>query len=266
LLDSIHRARDQAEAEMAVTQQERAKAGELRATLKKRLRDVDLERLRILQDARIEARAELESLREEIRRLRRQLSAAGKPLTEIRRLQHEVATLTKQATSEPEPLPVVTEEEPGLTKRPVKVGDTVWLSTLQVEGQVLSLDETQAEVSIGRLRIRASLDELEWRRSQPPRAPERELPQSLVGRASQASVELDLRGERVETALQRLESFLDAGLLSNVPWVRIIHGKGTGRLRSAVRGALKTSPHVVRFEDGKDGEGGWGVTVAHLGT
>ena len=86
----------------------------------------------------------------------------------------------------------------------------------------------------------------------------------FFARSPLAGIELDLRGERVEGALQRLDGYLDAALRENAPWVRIIHGKGTGRLRTAVRQMLKEHPRVSRYEDGKDGEGGWGVTVAHL--
>ena len=49
-----------------------------------------------------------------------------------------------------------------------------------------------------------------------------------------------------------------------MPFVRIIHGKGTGRLRQVVREALKKSPHVQRMENGGESEGGEGVTVAHI--
>ncbi len=266
LLDSIHRARDEAEADRAATQQERAQAGELRGSLQQRLHNIDLERLRILQDTRIEAQAELNEFREEMRRLRRQLSAAGKPLAEIRRLQQEVEAVAESTVPEPEPLPPDEGLKDSVAQRPVKVGDTVWVTTVSANGEVLSLDETRAEVQIGRLRIRAGLEELEWREGQDSGKPERELPSSMTRSAASPGVELDLRGERVEDALRRLDSFLDASLLSNAPWVRIIHGKGTGRLRSAVRQALKAHTQVQRFEEGKDGEGGWGVTVAHFET
>ena len=266
LLDSIHRARDEAEAELATAQSIRFEEQEQRDVLQQRLHRIDLERLRILQDARIEAQVELDQFRDELRHLRRQLSAAGKPLVEIRKLQRAVETAAQESLPEPELLPAVDAPDDGRAKRPLQVGDTVWINPLEIEGEVLSLSRTQAEVRIGRLHTRAALDELEWRQSQPPSEPEPELPQAAARKASAGRVELDLRGERVEGALRRLDSFLDDALLGNVPWVRIIHGKGTGRLRTAVRQALKAHPQVRRFEDGKDGEGGWGVTVAHMGT
>jgi DNA mismatch repair protein MutS2 len=262
LLDSIQRARDEAEEELIRRHEARSDAEKQREMLRDRLRQIDLERLRVLQDARIEAQAELDRFRDELARLRRQLSAAGKPLTEIRQLQTQVEQVARRSLPEAEPIDF---PQNGEVVRPIKEGDTVWVNTLKVEGKVLSLDSGQAEVQIGRLRMRADLDELEWRQSETKREPtERELPQSVTKLSAGGRVELDLRGERVEAALQHLEGFLDDAVLSNVPWVRIIHGKGTGRLRTAVRDALRAHPSIRDFEDGKDGEGGWGVTVAHL--
>jgi DNA mismatch repair protein MutS2 len=77
-------------------------------------------------------------------------------------------------------------------------------------------------------------------------------------------MELDLRGQRAEDALAALDQYLENAYLSGMPFVRIIHGKGTGRLRQVVREALKASQHVKRFETGLEGEGGDGVTVAHI--
>jgi DNA mismatch repair protein MutS2 len=262
LLDSIQRARDEAEEELARRHEARSDVEKERDMLRDRLRQIDLERLRILQDARIRAQAELDEFRDELASLRRQLSAAGKPLTELRQLQRQVEQVASQALPEAEPVELPTE---GGKTPPIHEGDTVWVNTLKVEGKVLSLDNGQAEVQIGRLRMRTDLDELEWRQSETKTdSTERELPQSISRLASSGRVELDLRGERVEAALQRLDSFIDDAVLSNVPWVRIIHGKGTGRLRTAVREALRAHPNVADIEDGKDGEGGWGVTVAHL--
>jgi DNA mismatch repair protein MutS2 len=81
---------------------------------------------------------------------------------------------------------------------------------------------------------------------------------------SSPGMELDLRGRRVEDGIQELEQYLDTAFLAHLPWVRIIHGKGTGRLREAVRDILTKNSYIKSWEEGKDGEGGAGVTVAKL--
>jgi DNA mismatch repair protein MutS2 len=265
LLGSIYQARDQAEAALVTARQVRLDADKERDALKRRLQEIDLERLRVLQDARIETQAEVAQFRDELRDLRQRLSAAGQPLTEIRRLEQQARELEQAAAPQLAPARVAPDSVGGADRRRLRVADTVWVTTLRVEGEILTLDGDQAEVQIGRLRTRAALDELEWRKSKTVSTPERELPLSSGSLGANARVELDVRGERVETALQRLEHFLDDAVLGNVPWVRIIHGKGTGALRTAVRQALKEHGQVNHFDDGKDGEGGWGVTVAYLG-
>jgi DNA mismatch repair protein MutS2 len=77
-------------------------------------------------------------------------------------------------------------------------------------------------------------------------------------------MELDLRGKRVEEGLTELEHYLDSAFMARLPWVRIIHGKGTGKMRQAVRQLLSQHSQVRSWEEGKDGEGGAGVTVAKL--
>src|SRR4030042_937312 len=79
-------------------------------------------------------------------------------------------------------------------------------------------------------------------------------------------LEIDLRGRLVDEALDELERHLDAAYLAGTPFLRIIHGKGTGRLREGIRQALRGNPYVRSFEAGTDGEGGGGVTFVRLGT
>ncbi|MRR10441.1 endonuclease MutS2, partial [bacterium] len=82
--------------------------------------------------------------------------------------------------------------------------------------------------------------------------------------APSPGMELDLRGQRAEDALEALDRYIDSAYLSGLPFVRIIHGKGTGKLRQAIRDALRHSPNVDRWQSGQENEGGDGVTVAHL--
>ena len=73
-----------------------------------------------------------------------------------------------------------------------------------------------------------------------------------------------MRGQRAEDALLMLDNYLDKAYLAGMPFVRIIHGKGTGKLRQEVRAALKEHSQVASFEEGHPGEGGDGVTVAKM--
>jgi DNA mismatch repair protein MutS2 len=103
---------------------------------------------------------------------------------------------------------------------------------------------------------------VEWRSS--PQLAKVVVSTPTVQTTTQARMEVDLRGLRVEEGIMELDRQLDAAALNGMPFVRIIHGKGTGAMKKAVREALQNNPHVKRFEGGKDGEGGDGVTVAFM--
>ena len=83
--------------------------------------------------------------------------------------------------------------------------------------------------------------------------------------AARVSPTIDLHGERVEAALERLQAYLDDALLAGLDEVVVVHGVGTGALRRAVRDALREHPRVRSFRGGRRDEGGEGATVAELG-
>jgi len=119
-------------------------------------------------------------------------------------------------------------------------------------------------VQIGHFRVRVRPEDVELRdradlQEPPPAAKAVSLPS-----APSPGVELDMRGYRVPDALARLEEHLNNAFLAGLPWVRIIHGKGSGALRQAVRDALPGHALVASFRSGEEGEGGDGVTVARL--
>jgi DNA mismatch repair protein MutS2 len=147
------------------------------------------------------------------------------------------------------------------------VGDRVRLRTIDAEGVITGLNQEQAEVQVGRLRVRARLDELIPAGESPAieHRPAEAQPQVVSRGIPQAPpLELNIRGRTVEDGLEDLERRLDAAYLAGMPFVRVIHGKGTGRLREAIRQALKDNPYVSSFEPGQAGEGGDGVTVVRL--
>ena len=78
------------------------------------------------------------------------------------------------------------------------------------------------------------------------------------------STEINVLGQTVEEACFVIDKFLDNAVVSALPSVRIVHGKGTGALRTGIHKFLKTHPHVKSFRLGTFGEGEMGVTIVEL--
>jgi DNA mismatch repair protein MutS2 len=124
------------------------------------------------------------------------------------------------------------------------------------------------------LRLRVALDELQRPNQADEETPIETVPAKRAARSNAPAaifhpspgVELDLRGQLAEDALQRLDNHLEQAFLADLPYIRIIHGKGTGRLREVVRRALRHSRYVKNWTTGSEAEGGDGVTVARLDT
>ncbi len=258
LLDSIYDLRDKMEAEQAGTRLTLREAERQRDELAEQLAAIEAERLAVLAEARAQAQAEIEAVQEELRRARKQIRDAVS-LNQLKNLSKEITAVAETALPVPAPSP---KAPPRQTRRKLQVGDTVLVKALDKKGEVVSISKNEVLVAIGRLQMRAKFDEIEFK----GRPVEEEPEQSVrVGSGMASSgLELDLRGKRVEDGLEEMDRFLDNAFLARMPWVRIIHGKGTGKMREAVRVALRHNSHVASFEEGKDGEGGAGVTVAKL--
>ncbi len=259
LLADIHRQRAAAETARQAAEAAQAEAQKMARALRDRLLKIDEERAAILDAARDEAARQIAALNAEIESLRRRLSAAQQ--AEVEAVRTRAAEL--EAKAEPEqPAPI---EMPQVeARRPIGAGDTVWVRPLGATGQVISIAGREAEIGIGALRMRAHIDDLEWRSS--PQATAEHEGRTDFRPSITPRLELDLRGLRADEALRELEKHLEAAYLSGMPFVRVIHGKGTGSLRKAVREALRDNPVVSAVESGQDGEGGDGVTVVRLVT
>jgi DNA mismatch repair protein MutS2 len=289
LLDEILRQRDLARETRAESERARQEIEGLRVELAEQLEKVEDERRAILESARTEAARQVENLRVELETARRALASA-RPLriTEVenkawneeqseslQEVEQQVDDL-EAAFSEPvgRRIPVIQET---VLQRPIRLGDRVRLRSLNTQGVVSALGEEEVEVQVGGLRVRTRLAEVipvaaeaeteakPARRKRAAVEPASEFsPASFL--PSSPGMELDLRGQRADDALDALERYLDGAFLAGLPFVRVIHGKGTGKLRQAVREAMGQHPHVRSFEPGGEKEGGDGVTVAKLET
>ncbi len=266
LLDEIHQQRDLARQARRLTEAAKQEAQDLQAELAERLEGIEDERRAVLEKAHQEADEELEQIKEELRQVRRALAQARQPAEALQTIEEQVAELEEMVDR-----PVV-RRKPSIDGRPlqraIRLGDRVRLRSLNTQGVVTSLSDEEAELQVGVLRVRARLSELVLPgdaslQSADPPAPEA-APTRQINIPASPGLELDLRGQRADEARDALERYLDTAYLSGLPWVRIIHGKGTGRLREMVRQTLQGQPHVRSFETGGDKEGGDGVTVVKL--
>ena len=146
---------------------------------------------------------------------------------------------------------------------PVSEGDSVVLKGLNLTGEVLSVSEENgdAEVSVGKVRLRVDLGRLA--RVDGPETEDRVEVGIDLG-PTLSSAELDIRGFRAEEALVTVEQFLDKAVRDGLSSVRIIHGKGTGALRQAVREHLERHPLARSFEPEAPERGGSGATAVEL--
>ena len=264
MLDSIYSLREKMEAEEAGTRLALHDAEANRDRLQKRLQEVENERERILETTRAEADAELEEIRGELRSIRRKIRDAAS-LNLLKKIGKEVEQIEEEQVKPIVPHIKVKADNSSKKKekekrRALRSGDMVHVKSLKANGEVIEVGKKEAVIAIGRMQMRASYDDLEFK-GRPVTEQESEIIGMLV---SSPGIELDLRGRRVEDGIEELDKYLDSAYLARLPWVRIIHGKGTGKLRVAVRDSLKAHEFIRSWEEGKDGEGGDGVTVAKL--
>lgn len=142
-------------------------------------------------------------------------------------------------------------------------GDEVKVLTFGQKGTLLEkVSDNEWQVQIGILKMKVKEKDLEYISTPKPVETR---PMAIVqGRDADVKLELDLRGERYEAALLRVEKYIDDALLSNYPRVSIIHGKGTGALRQGVQEYLRNHRSVKKIRFGEAGEGGSGVTVVEF--
>ena len=150
----------------------------------------------------------------------------------------------------------------------VQAGDIVMIKDLNQQVKVLSLPDKNNSlfIQMGMIKTKVKKDRLAV--YNPELAKKVILPnikqETFTLKKYDISNTLDLRGERVEEALDNLENYLDKASLANLSPVYIIHGHGTGALKSAVRDFVSTSPYVAKYRIGEDAEGGDGVCVIDI--
>jgi DNA mismatch repair protein MutS2 len=267
MLAEIKRAREAALAAESDAKSNLRRAEALRADLQFRLAGVEEARRAVVDEVREQAQSELSAVREEIERARARL--AGLANAEVGTKggsRHEAwlaeaESLLAQRALEMQPTPRARPPQPLVVEGPLLPGDRVWVPSLQASGEVAAVGPTDVEVKIGSFRIKLAQNRVELQQRGATPAVQSG---GSVPKPASPGMELDLRGLTVDDMLLELDRYLDSAYLAGLPWVRLIHGKGTGALRQAVREQLRSHPLISAFRAGENNEGGEGVTVAKL--
>ena len=259
-----------AEKERALAEEAHRETTKLRDEAEKLQRELAARRETELRKAKDEARKVLQKAQREseqiIADLKKQRNASVKD--------HELHALrAKLQDAIDDNTEAIVPGEEGSPVTAAKPGDTVLLVNLNTKATVLTAPDARGECTVqaGALKLKANIADM--RVAKPDKAEKKGRQPAGKGSGSGARVnvsaravetECDVRGMSLEEALLAVDMFLDGAMLNRLRQVFIIHGKGTGTLRSGIQAALKKNPAVKEFRLGRYGEGEDGVTVVTM--
>ncbi len=157
-----------------------------------------------------------------------------------------------------------------ISAKSLRIGDSVRVLSLNLNGTVSTLPNAKGElyVQMGILRSQVNIKDLELLPDAPDMASDSSKAKQKTGsgkikmsKSFAVSPEINLIGMTTDEAVPMLDKYLDDAYLAHLPQVRVVHGRGTGALRSAVHKKLKKLKYVKEFRLGEFGEGDSGVTI-----
>ncbi|WP_246067025.1 endonuclease MutS2 [Paenibacillus koleovorans] len=266
MIASLEANRATAEAERRNAEQQRAEIEAVKRQLEDEQRRFREQRDKLLvraeqeaRDAVAKARAEADEVIRELRRLALEERGAVK--------EHKLIDAKRRLD---QAAPELRAKDPqSAVKRKaerVEAGDEVRVVHLNQKGHVVELiNDKEAMVQLGIMKVKVRHDQLEKLKSAPAAKPQQQV-SATVKRTRDENVrtELDLRGANLEEAIMETDRFLDESFLNGFGQVYVIHGKGTGVLRTGLTEYFRKHKHIKSFRLGNYGEGGVGVTVVEL--
>ncbi|MBB6669714.1 endonuclease MutS2 [Cohnella nanjingensis] len=267
MIASLEQDRRRAESERQTAERDRREVETLRQQLEDERFKFQEQKAKLLEEAREQARQQVAKARREaeeiIADLRKLAMEEGASVKEHRLIE------AKRRLEEAVPDPVEKPRAGGGKPVKIEAGDEVKVFSLGGQkGHVVELSGNEALVQLGILKMKVALADLDpVRKSGAPAAAKKAPVQATTVKRSRDEnirMELDLRGATLDEAIIEVDRFLDESFLANLGQVYIIHGKGTGALRSGIQDFLRRHKHVKSYRLGNYGEGGAGVTVAEL--
>ena len=258
------------------------KLDELLSKYDTKLTELKSQRTEILSQAKREASEILSTTNAQVERTIHEIRKSQAEKEKTKQVRKELEDYKKQVQEQSEVIPELFKEQtkkkdkikvatpPQPKKDALTSGDYVRMSDGGVVGKILSIQGKKAEVVFGSLRTFVDMAKL-VKATKPKEtistqvsSVSKSTSDSSRKRQLAFSTEIDLRGMRVDEALQAMVYFLDDAVQFNASRLRILHGTGTGALKVAIRQLLKTNPNVSSFADEDVRFGGAGITVVNL--
>ena len=226
---------------------------------------IEKQKEKILRDAREDAKRIYEQAKREadeiIKEMRKGAKDAHKLDEERQKLKKGLGKMEEKLSED-----VFRQKNPPIDPKKLLLGQAVEVTSMGQRGSVLTLPDKNGNltVQVGILKINVHMSALRLAEEKKEKAKKGAGLKISTGKSMSVKSELDLRGYMVDEALIELDKYLDDATLSGLDTVRIIHGKGTGALRSAIWEFLRRHHHAKSFRQGAFGEGDLGVTVIEI--
>ncbi|WP_123041683.1 endonuclease MutS2 [Cohnella candidum] len=267
MIASLEQDRRRAESERVTAERLRAEVEKLRQQIEEERSRFQEQKVKLLDEAREEARQSVAKARREaeeiISDLRKMALEEGASIKEHKLIE------SRRRLEDAVPAPAARPRAAaGAKTAKIEPGDEVRVHSLGGQkGHVVELTgNAEAVVQLGIMKMKVALADLEPMGKKPQAKTPAKSAGASVKRTRDENMrsELDLRGATLDEAILEVDRFLDEAFLANLGQVYVIHGKGTGALRTGVQDFLRRHKHVKSFRLGHYGEGGAGVTVAEL--
>ena len=261
ILKSIYDNKLQIEREKQDIDKNLAQIQTLRKELEKENTGVKQKEKELIETAKLEARNILLSAKEEANEIIKQLNNINHDLKSANSLRNSLNDKIKQ-------FDIPQKENGNLTKSDIQLGMLVEVIPFNTIGTVISFPSKSNEVQIqmGNTKMNISLSNL--KKTAKALAKENfstaKVNKNNGSKSKYISPEINVIGQNVDEATYIIDKYLDDCTISNIATIRIVHGKGTGKLREGIHSFLKKHPHVKSFRLGTFGEGEMGVTVVEL--
>ena len=248
----------------------KAEIEEVKQEYDERLAKITSQRDKLIEQAKSEAfritrgaKEEVDNIIKELRQMENEMASKEKN-RKIEALRKELSSSmgALQPSVESMIVPKVATKE----IKNLKPGDEVKVITLNQNGSVISVDERKKEavVQIGIMKMTLPFKSLQKAKADVKTTVTKGTRNIIKSKSGRVKSEVDLRGMNLEEAIMEVDKYLDDACVAGLEYVTIIHGIGTGVLKSGIQEVLKKNKHVKSQRPGQYGEGGAGVTIAVL--